>query len=71
MLQSRAPDFMISMDLCEEIRRVDRPKVSQADFFQVWREVGIPERFVSGDGRGLAIFARPGKPVPFPKIKNG
>jgi hypothetical protein len=50
MPQSRTPDLMIAMNLREEVGRVNRPKVSQADFFQVWREIGIPKCFVSGDG---------------------
>jgi hypothetical protein len=71
MLQSRASDFMIAVNLREQVGRINRPKVSQADFFRVRCEVGIPERFVSGDGRGLAIFTRPGEPVPFRKFRNG
>jgi len=70
MLQSRTPDLMIAMNLREEVGRVNRPKVSQADFFQVWCEIGIPKCFVSGDGRRLAILPRPGEPIPFPEIKN-
>jgi hypothetical protein len=63
MLRGCAADFMIAMNLREQVGGIYRAKVSQANFFQVRREVSIPERFVAGDGRGLAILTRPRKPV--------
>jgi len=71
MLQSRSSDFMIAMDLCEQVGSIYRSKIPQAYLSQVWRQVRIPESFIACNGRWLAIFSRPGKPVPFRKFRNG
>jgi hypothetical protein len=50
MLQRRAPDYLLAMNLREHLGRVHRPKIEQGDFLQVRLEIGIPHGFVSRDG---------------------
>lgn len=63
MLQRRAFDFMLAVNLDEQIGRIRRPKIPQRDFLQVRSKVNTPNRFISCDRRWLAVFAHPGQPM--------